>query len=94
MSIEDILKSIRNELKLSQEQLARDIDVSHATLNRWENGHNAPSRLAKKELARYCKKKAFQKKLLPSYIAHNFNNKRRRFRWQSLTLTTTGALRI
>ncbi|MDR1766519.1 MAG: helix-turn-helix transcriptional regulator [Lachnospiraceae bacterium] len=64
MSIVDILKRIRNELKLSQEQLARDIDVSHATLNRWENGHNAPSRLAKKELARYCKKKGVSEEII------------------------------
>ena len=30
----------------SQEQLARELDVSFATINRWENGKTEPSRLA------------------------------------------------
>lgn len=37
MTIAEILKSIRKELDISQEALARELNVSFATLNRWEN---------------------------------------------------------
>ena len=50
MTIEEILKAIRNELDISQETLARDLKVSFATLNRWENSHSKPSRLALAQL--------------------------------------------
>jgi DNA-binding transcriptional regulator YiaG len=37
MTIDEIIKTIRKELGISQEMLARDLTVSFATLNRWEN---------------------------------------------------------
>lgn len=37
MTIREILKLVRKELNISQETLARDLNVSYATLNRWEN---------------------------------------------------------
>jgi DNA-binding transcriptional regulator YiaG len=57
MNIEDIIKSIRKELHITQEQFARDLDISYTTFNRWENARNSPSRLARKEIARYCAEK-------------------------------------
>lgn len=53
MTIDEILKAIRKELNISQETLARDLKVSFATLNRWENGHNIPSRLALAQLKEF-----------------------------------------
>ena len=52
--IDEILKMIRKELFLSQELLARDLNVSYATLNRWENNKAKPSRLAMDKLKSYC----------------------------------------
>lgn len=57
MKLNEILKQIRNELKITQEQLARDLGVSFSTLNRWENGRTAPSPLAKQTIKNYCKEK-------------------------------------
>jgi len=42
-----LLKEIREQLGLSQEDLARRLGVSLATVNRWENGLSKPSKLAK-----------------------------------------------
>ena len=47
MTFNELLKAIRTELNLTQEQFARELNVSYSTLSRWENGHTAPSRLAK-----------------------------------------------
>jgi len=42
------LKKIRKHLKLSQEKLARLLDVSWITVNRWERGKPEPSFLVLK----------------------------------------------
>ena len=40
------LKKLRQTRGWSQEDLARELGVSFATVNRWENGKTKPSRLA------------------------------------------------
>ncbi len=37
--MKDLILEIRNRLNASQEDLARMIGISFATVNRWENGH-------------------------------------------------------
>lgn len=37
------LIAIRSKLSLSQEQMARLVGVSFASINRWEGGHSSPS---------------------------------------------------
>ena len=64
MALDEILKSIREELNLTQEQLARDLNVSFSTLNRWENSHTIPSRLARLRLADYCIKKGLSEAII------------------------------
>ena len=44
------LKKIRLLRGWSQEDLAREIGVSFATVNRWENGKTKPSRLAQDKI--------------------------------------------
>lgn len=44
------VKSLRAELKLSQEDLAKALGVSFATVNRWENARTQPSKLAQKQV--------------------------------------------
>lgn len=56
MMFNKLLKEIRAELNITQEQFARELNVSFSTLSRWENGHTAPSRLAKMSLLEFCKK--------------------------------------
>lgn len=50
------VKNIRLVLKLSQEDLARELGVSFATINRWENGKSEPSRLALSAVKEFCEK--------------------------------------
>ena len=44
------LKKLRQQQGWSQEDLARKIGVSFATVNRWENGKTKPSRLAQEKI--------------------------------------------
>ena len=64
MEFTDILKDIRKELNITQEQFARDIGVSFSTLNRWERGHRSPSPLAKQTIKTYCKEKCVSEDLI------------------------------
>ena len=43
----DLVKTVRVQLRLSQEDLARALGFSFATVNLWENGKVMPSKLAK-----------------------------------------------
>lgn len=44
--IGDVIKALRQELKLSQEKFANELGVSFTSLNRWENHKTMPSTLA------------------------------------------------
>jgi putative transcriptional regulator len=52
-----LVKEIRKQLDLSQEDLARELGVSFATVNRWENGQVKPSKLAKAQLNAFYAKR-------------------------------------
>lgn len=65
-SLSDVLRNIRRELYITQEQMARDLDISYSTLNRWENGHHVPSRLARKQLIEYSKQKGITAEIIKS----------------------------
>lgn len=45
---------VREILNLSQDKLAQLLGVSFATINRWENSRNEPSRLARKMFYDFC----------------------------------------
>jgi putative transcriptional regulator len=53
-----LIKEVRRQLDLSQEDLARELGVSFATVNRWENGRTKPSRLATAQLNTFCTRMA------------------------------------
>lgn len=53
-----LLKQLRDQLGLSQEDLARELGVSYATVNRWENVRARPSKLARAQLETFCARKA------------------------------------
>jgi DNA-binding transcriptional regulator YiaG len=48
-SVQDI-KNLRGCLGLTQEEFAQLVGVTGATINRWENNHNGPTRLARVRL--------------------------------------------
>lgn len=50
------IKEIRAKLGLTQEAFAHAIAVTVSTVNRWENGHATPSRLAWRAIQELVKK--------------------------------------
>ncbi len=61
--ISALIKEIRRQLAISQEDLARQLGVSYATVNRWENCQSSPSKLAKAHLEAFCEKMTRRGKL-------------------------------
>ena len=49
-NIAEELKKLRQQQGWSQEDLARNLGVSFATVNHWENGKTKPSRLAQEKI--------------------------------------------
>jgi len=62
--MDTIIKIIRKTMDISQETLARELNVSYATLNRWENNKAKPSRLAMDKLKSYCATNAISSSIL------------------------------
>lgn len=58
-----MIKEIRSQLGLSQEELAHALGVSFASINRWENGKASPSKLARAQFDMFCRKMKTQGKL-------------------------------
>ncbi len=52
--MKDIIKKIRIFTGLSQTEMANKVGVRFATINRWENGHSLPTRLAQERLYELC----------------------------------------
>lgn len=55
--MEIIIKQIRNHLNMSQTEFSEWLGVSFATVNRWENGHAVPNKLAQTKLYEVCSEK-------------------------------------
>lgn len=50
MNYSKVLKELRNKLLLSQTELADLLEVSYASVNRWENKHCEPTIKAKRRI--------------------------------------------
>ena len=48
----EIIRELRNQLGLTQEQFAAKVGVTFSTVNRWEAGRSLPSPLAWREIER------------------------------------------
>lgn len=55
MTFAEKVKYVRKQLDLSQEKLAVLLEVSFATVNRWEKGHAMPSYAAQQKFNQLCK---------------------------------------
>lgn len=49
-----LIKTLRNKLVMTQEELADYLDVSFASVNRWERGHFKPTTKAKRQIIKLC----------------------------------------
>lgn len=52
-----IVKRIRETLLITQVELAEQLGVSFATVNRWEKGHHEPTITDKRKIRDLCLKK-------------------------------------
>lgn len=52
--MKDILKQIREYTGLSQADMAAELGVTFATINRWENGHVVPNKMAQMNVYEFC----------------------------------------
>lgn len=59
----ETVKEVRQQLGLSQEEMAHELGVSFSTINRWENSKTVPFKLARRQFEAFCKRMAGQGKL-------------------------------
>lgn len=51
---------LRNKLILSQEDFAKLLGVSFASVNRWKRGHHEPTIKVKRKIVELCEKQGIQ----------------------------------
>lgn len=68
MEFSEKLRYVRGKLDISQEDLARALNVSYATINRWENSKTKPIKMAQSAFYDFCTKHG---------IAFDENNERK-----------------
>ena len=56
--MQTLIKQIRTYLNMSQADFAEDLNVTFATVNRWENGRAIPNKLAQSKMYDLCKEKS------------------------------------
>ena len=49
------VKDLRDKLIMTQAEFAKMLGVSFASINRWENGLNRPTTVARKQIVELCK---------------------------------------
>lgn len=53
--MQDLIKKIRSHMNMNQTEFAEQLNVTFATVNRWENGHALPNKLAQDKIYDLCK---------------------------------------
>ena len=54
MDFSEKIKYVREKLNMSQEDLARALNVSFSTINRWENEKTKPIKMARAVFDTFC----------------------------------------
>ncbi|MEG0019738.1 MAG: helix-turn-helix transcriptional regulator [Oscillospiraceae bacterium] len=57
MELAYLLKQIRTSIGMTQVQIAKELNLSFSTINRWENGKAKPNRLASVTVLALAKEK-------------------------------------
>ena len=55
MEFKDKVLKVRKMLFISQKNLADELGVSFATVNRWEKGHTQPNFIVEAKFEKFCK---------------------------------------
>lgn len=75
ISFDKLVLHIRQELNITQEQLARHLNVAFATVNRWENNKFKPSKMAEGLINKLYNKLVKNQKIEPFLDKKSLNNK-------------------
>jgi putative transcriptional regulator len=65
----DLVRRLRSRLGLTQEEFAHAIAVTVSTVNRWENAHAAPSKLAWKGIRDLARRRGLTDQLQPATMS-------------------------
>jgi len=65
----DIIRRLRQRLGLTQEEFAHEIAVTVSTVNRWENAHAVPSKLAWKVIRDLARRRGLTEHLQPHPVS-------------------------
>jgi len=60
----NLIRSLRQKLGMTQEEFAHEIAVTVSTVNRWENAHAEPSKLAWKAIEDLARKRGLTDEVL------------------------------
>ena len=60
MEFSEKIKCVRNKLGMSQEDWARTLNVSFATINRWENSRAKPIKITQAAFDVFCEGKGIK----------------------------------
>ena len=52
------IRDMRLKLSMTQEEFAHALGITVSTVNRWENGHSEPSKLARATITRLAESRA------------------------------------
>ncbi len=52
----EFVRTLRRELKMTQEEFAHELGITVGTVNRWENGRFRPSKLARATLLEFAER--------------------------------------
>jgi DNA-binding transcriptional regulator YiaG len=55
MDYSDKIRIVRERMRMSQEELAHELKVSHASIHRWEHGKTKPIKVARAVFDDFCK---------------------------------------
>lgn len=56
MDFSEKIRFVREKLNMSQEDLARALNVSYVSINRWENGKTKPIKIVQAAFDSFCEK--------------------------------------
>lgn len=62
--ISELVRTLRRELKMTQEEFAHELGITVGTVNRWENGRFRPSKLARATLLEFANKHGLSVEIL------------------------------
>ena len=76
MSLKEAIKITRMKSLLSQENFAKELNVSVGSINRWENGKTKPNLIAMKAIKAFCKENNLDYSIIErEWLSYKADNK-------------------